>query len=259
MPPRVKQLRRFGGRTSYSLEEKEKLVLMMELGWKNCDIRRATGVPESTIRTFRKTKDELKKYIIKARRGTQPHNTRAPNPRKRERERVPESVRAAEAYMNSTQAYSNTPEPMDTTDTYTNTPQTSKRPAMAVTSPDTFMKTIGTIIDTPEIKSGLQSLLSLTLPLHGVTAKRLLVTLTEHVLVNWLSDYQGPFNNASLQARAYLIYQALCRKAALSNPPSFIASGGWVNKFKKRAGIVVQPGVDVAPPTDLPIAVLTVR
>ncbi|XP_050730733.1 uncharacterized protein LOC127005682 [Eriocheir sinensis] len=50
-------------RGSYSLEDKAKILMLIERGWKNCEIQKATGVPESTLRSIKKRKEDLKKSI----------------------------------------------------------------------------------------------------------------------------------------------------------------------------------------------------
>lgn len=55
-------------RGSYSLEDKAKILMLIERGWKNCEIQKATGVPESTLRSIKKRKDDLKISLELARK-----------------------------------------------------------------------------------------------------------------------------------------------------------------------------------------------
>lgn len=74
-----KKKRRKYRKVRYTVEEKEKVVDLMDRGWRNCDIQRALGIPESTLRAFRKRKEELKKDIQPRRNiyhaDTSPSNT----------------------------------------------------------------------------------------------------------------------------------------------------------------------------------------
>lgn len=58
--------KRSASRVFYSLEDKAKILLLIENGWKTCDIQRIVGAPESTIRNFRKNKGLLKKSVQSA-------------------------------------------------------------------------------------------------------------------------------------------------------------------------------------------------
>lgn len=53
---------------TYSLADKEKIVNMIEAGARTCEIVKALGVPESSVRNIRKAKSEVKKNIESAKK-----------------------------------------------------------------------------------------------------------------------------------------------------------------------------------------------
>lgn len=154
-------------------------MLMVEQGLKNCDIQRATGIPESTLRNFKKRKDKLKWSIALAR-----------------------------GFRN------------------------------------------GRISAIPSLDES---------SLNGMSDKWRLIAITEQRLLNWAyhrlkerDNIDGPV----LQKQACVIYQALCKEAAIKNPPVFQASKEWLERFKKQCDMRVSLA---DPQDDNPTHVLTIR
>lgn len=53
---------------TYSVADKEKILNMIEAGARTCDIVKALGVPESSVRNIQKAKSEVKKNIESAKK-----------------------------------------------------------------------------------------------------------------------------------------------------------------------------------------------
>ena len=47
--------------SKYSVQDKTKVIELIESGTKTCDIVKMTGIPESTIRSIKKMKEEIKR------------------------------------------------------------------------------------------------------------------------------------------------------------------------------------------------------
>ena len=52
--------------SKYSVQDKAKVIELIEKGTKTCDIVRMTGIPESTIRSIKKKKEEIKVCVSTA-------------------------------------------------------------------------------------------------------------------------------------------------------------------------------------------------
>ncbi|KAK3890790.1 hypothetical protein Pcinc_005288 [Petrolisthes cinctipes] len=76
--------------------------------------------------------------------------------------------------------------------------------------------------------------------MHDTTEKNRLHVVTEHYVMKWLArrlrkgaSVDGP----EIRGRAVAVYQGLCAKHKIQNPAPFIASRGWLHRFKKRCGV----------------------